>query len=863
MFTLNYHAVKQKFVTGFVLKISVLFFLFVFTSVFAGNPADVSSTIDSDKLKSKDWLQFSKAPEIPVTNGIAGAFVGKQNKVLIVAGGFNFQNGGITYHDDIYVLSEIDGSPQWRHAGKLPRAVACGASVVTPLGLLCIGGEDEDSIYDDVFLIVWDEQTEKITLDTSIADLPEPITRLSADILGTDIFIAGGRNPQGEIKRFSSLSLQGDHAGRWRDLPAWPGPARSGAVLTVSHIEDGRFLYLFSGRHKGDSLRDGYRYDPQKQAWQVTSELPRAAVSAAALAAGQSHILLFSGFENNPIDQSDDLQIDSISKNVLSYHTVTNAWSVVGHMPEGAANSCAVELNDKIFIPGGQVGPDKCTDKVQSTTFQSVARRFGFLDQFCLYTYLALLMLLGFWLYYFRDQSTSEGYFLGGRNIPGWAAGLSLMATGVSSIGFMAIPAKTFVADWTYFVGVLSWVLVIPIVILGFLPFFMKFRVTTAYELLERRFDIRVRTFAAAAFSLMEIGRISIVLLLPATALATVTNLSTEQTILLMGIITTVYTVSAGMQGVIWSDVCQGFLMIGGAVLCIAMVLIRTETAVGELFSIANADAKFKMFHLDWSPTSAGLWVVLVGNVFNRVSSMTSNQASVQRFLSTSDQKQATKTVLTGVIASIPWAVIVFLLGTALYVHYKLNPQALSPQVRDIQVLPFFMAQELPPGLSGVIIAAIFAAGMSSIDSSIHSLSTTWTNDFLGRFCPKYSEKAKLFFAKSIVVFLGIVSTAGALIIYYSNIRSMWDFFIAFFGLFSGVLCGIFVLAIFFKRVKAGSALLAAIASFVIMQFVWYKGLVHPLLYAAVGVVVCVLLGYVFSLAGKPTSECSEQVDKS
>lgn len=840
------------------INISFIALLFVFSSCcyFSANALAVTAdnndggnSNSSNESKLKEWLDFSDDPEMPIPNGIAGGFIGRYGEVAILAGGFNFSNEEKTYHDDIYVLRETDGSLQWQHAGDLPRPVAYGASVSTSQGLLCLGGENGDEIYDNVFFLRWDQQTEKIVLDSTVPNLPKPATRLSVAILENKIYLAGGRDADGETKKFRSLSLEDVNSSNWQNLPTWPGPARLGAALIGRHIEDKAFVYLFSGKNKDNLLKDGYKYNPREQVWQSTAELPRPAVSAPVLSSGQSHILVFSGSDNGDIENLSTIEEDnSFYKDVLSYHTVTDTWGRVGQMQEPAVNTSAIKWDDRFIIPGGQVSPGKCTEAVQSFAFKSPARLFGFLDQFCLYTYLTLIMLLGFFLYYFKDQNTSDGFFLGGRKIPGWAAGLSLMATGVSSIGFMAIPSKTFVSDWTYFVGVMSWVLVIPVVIIAFIPFFMRFKVTTAYELLERRFDVKVRTFAALGFSLMEIGRISIVLLLPATALATVTNLSTEQTILLMGIFTTIYTVSAGMQGVIWSDVCQGFLMIGGALLCIIMVVIRTEAGLGELLSIANADAKFKLVHLDWSPASTGLWVVLVGNVFHRISSMTANQASVQRFLSTSGKKQATRSVVTSVLASLPWALIVFLLGTALYVFYKTNPSSLSPQIRDIQVLPFFMAQELPVGLSGIIIAAIFAAGMSSIDSAMHSLSTTWTNDFLKRFFPRYSERARLIFAKSLIVFLGMVSTVGALMIYYADVRSMWDFFIGYFGLFSGVLCGIFVLAIFFKRVSANGAFLSGIAAFIVMQIVWSKGVVHPLLYAAVGVVACMVFGYFFGL---------------
>jgi len=421
------------------------------------------------------------------------------------------------------------------------------------------------------------------------------------------------------------------------------------------------------------------------------------------------------------------------------------------------------------------------------------------------------------------------------------------MATAVSSIGFMAIPAKTFATDWTYFAGVFTWFLVVPIIVVAFIPFFRRIRVATAYELLEDRFDVKVRTFAAIGFSLMEGGRMAIVLLLPATALATVTPLGVEQTVVLMGLFSMLYAVMAGMRGVVWTDVIQGLVMISGAILCVVIAVFRVGDGFGELLSVATNDGKFA-FNLAWNPAAAGVWVVVVGNIFIRLAGFTSSQSSVQRLLSTPDERQAAKALWTDVLFSVPWAIIVFFLGTALYVFYKRFPAALPPDASDIEILPIFMSQQLPSGLSGLMIAAIFAAGMSSLDTSMHSLATTWSRDFYSRFCPSTSERAQVIFSKIMIIVFGIVATGSALVIQRAGVRGMWDFFISLFGLFGGVLCGIFMLARFSRRANAAGTLLGGIASFVVMVFIWRYHLVHGLLYTALGVVLCTAFGWIFSL---------------
>jgi len=804
--------------------------------------------------KVAKWLEFSEGPAMPLPNGISGAFIGVSGDVLIVAGGSFFslpvsEGGKKEYRDDIYILRQHDGQAVWEHAGRLPRAAAHGGSVSTPDGVLCIGGENAERISSDVFLLRWDAVSKTVVTDETPPDLPDPKTYLSAAKLGDRVYVAGGRGPdKQELNSFQVLDLKAVASG-WRNLPGWPGSARFGAVLAGQYVENAGFIYLFSGKTGDEYLKDGYRYNPREQLWQTVASPPRAVLLAPVLAMGQSRILIFSGSDGYKADVWQELGDQyCLPDDVLSYNTVTDAWAQNGRMPAGVAGTAAVMWNGKIVIPGGELRHGVRTPTVQIVTPLSVADNFGFLDQLALFTYLGGLAALCVWLHFrHRHQNTTENFYLAGRSLPGWAAGMSLMATAVSSIGFMAIPAKTFTADWTYFAGVFTWFVVIPIVVIAFVPFFRRINVSTAYELLETRFDVRVRIFGAVGFSLMEGGRMAIILLLPATALATVTPISIEQSILLMGIFATIYAVTAGMRGVVWTDVIQGIIMLFGAVLCVVIVLVKIDGGVGELLSIAIADEKFSM-SLEWSPAAAGVWVVLVGNIFIRLSTLTSSQSSVQRLLSTPDEKQAVRALWMDVAVSVPWAVIVFLLGTALYVFYKSFPAAMPPQLQDIEVLPLFMSQQLPPGLSGIVIAAIFAAGMSSLDTSMHSLSTTWTRDFFGRFCPRYSDRVQLIVSKGLIILFGIIATGSALMIYYAGIRGMWDFFISLFGLFGGVLCGVFMLARFSKRANATGTLLGGLTSFVLMLIVWQKNIVHGLLYTAVGVVACMMFGYGFSL---------------
>ena len=176
-----------------------------------------------------------------------------------------------------------------------------------------------------------------------------------------------------------------------------------------------------------------------------------------------------------------------------------------------------------------------------------------------------LLVLAGMGVYFARREKTTEDFFLGGRRVPWWAAGISIFGTQLSAITFMAIPAKSFATDWVYFLVNLGIVLMAPVVVFAYLPFFRRLNVTTAYEYLEHRFNLPIRLFGAASFVVFQLGRMGIVLLLPALALAAVTGMDVRACIVVMGVLCTLYTVLGGIEAVIWTDVLQVVVLFGGA----------------------------------------------------------------------------------------------------------------------------------------------------------------------------------------------------------------------------------------------------------------------------------------------------------
>lgn len=473
--------------------------------------------------------------------------------------------------------------------------------------------------------------------------------------------------------------------------------------------------------------------------------------------------------------------------------------------------------------------------------------RFRAVDYAVLAVYLAAIVLMGVWLS--RRNRSTDDFFLGSRRIPWWAAGLSIYGTQLSSITFMAIPAKAYDTDWTYVLVNACILLVAPVLILFYVPLFHRLRVTTAYEYLERRFHLGVRLFASGLFVSFQLGRFAIVLFLPALALATVSDTNIYLCILLMGGMAIVYTFLGGIQAVIWTDVLQAIVLLGGALLSLWLAVWSVPGGVAAAFTTAAQNGKFRMFDWSWDLTQATVWVLLVGNFASVLATYTTDQAVIQKFLTTPTEKKAARSIWTNAWMTIPSTLIFFSMGTALWVFYRAYPEKLNPSLATDAVFPWFIVQQLPVGIAGLVVAALFAAAQSTVSSSMHSMATALIVDFYRPFRPRSDDARRLRLARILIVALGTLGTAVALVLATYDIRSLYDTFLTLLSLLGGSLAGIFALGVFTRRAHGSGVLLGGALSAALVLAVRSWTGVHFFLYAAAGLSSCVVLGYLASLA--------------
>jgi len=452
-------------------------------------------------------IQWTELAALPDKLGVASPFVGTHKGALLVAGGANFpgkppwEGGTKVWHDTVFVLEKPDGA--WKTAGKLPRPLGYGVSLSTEDGVVCIGGSDAQRHYADVFLLRW----ENGELKTSpLPSLPKPCANFSGALLGNTIYVAGGietPTATNALKTFWSLDLATARP-QWRELESWPGPAR---MLAVAAVQDKSFFLVSGAELSGDAqgkpmrryLNDAYRYQPGR-GWKRVTDLPRPAVAAPtpAPALGQSTFLVMGGDDGSLVNFQPLDRHPGFPKTILAYHTITDAWKPLGEMPAAHVTTTLARWNGGWVVPSGEVRPGVRSPAVWKlqASFQKAA--FGWLNYSMVLLYLLGMVWIGC-VCSKKNKSTND-FFRGGQRIPWWAAGLSIFATMLSSITFMAIPAADYTDGWNLFLAN-SYILITPLVVFVYLPFYRRLNVTSAYEYLERRFNAATRLAGSTSWT--------------------------------------------------------------------------------------------------------------------------------------------------------------------------------------------------------------------------------------------------------------------------------------------------------------------------------------------------------------------------
>ncbi|MFD1772206.1 sodium:solute symporter [Sphingobacterium suaedae] len=455
------------------------------------------------------------------------------------------------------------------------------------------------------------------------------------------------------------------------------------------------------------------------------------------------------------------------------------------------------------------------------------------IDVLIIVAYLVGMVLVG--VYFARRNKSADEYTRAGGRIPGWAIGISIYATFLSSNTFLGVPGKAYGGNWNAFVFSLSMPLAAWLATTYFVPFYRSTGEVSAYTNLERRFGTWARTYAVACFLLTQLARIGSIFFGISLTLQALTGYGMEVIMVVTGICIVVYTVMGGIEAVIWTEVVQGILKTVGALIIIYLVVREVPGGIPEIISQANTVDKFSLgtFQLDFVHSS--FWVVLLYGFFINLNNFGMDQNYVQRYHTATSAREANKSVWLCVWIYVPVSLLFFFIGSCLFVYYEAHPEiinglkiqaaaerlglaATDKQVIALadrltaadygdKVMPHFMVEMIPTGLLGLIVSAILSAAMSTISSGMNASATVFTVDIYERYIhrkstPRNSLKV-LYMATVLVGILGMCCGIAMI-----GVKSLLDIWWTLSGIFAGGMLGLFLLGILSKKVTNGAAMM-------------------------------------------------------
>ncbi|MBR1414673.1 MAG: sodium:solute symporter [Prevotella sp.] len=452
---------------------------------------------------------------------------------------------------------------------------------------------------------------------------------------------------------------------------------------------------------------------------------------------------------------------------------------------------------------------------------------------------------------FWRKGTSADEFTAAGRSLPAWVVGMSIFSTYVSSISYLGYPGKAFAADWNAFVFSLSIPIASWVAARYFVPFYRRQTSVSAYSFLEERFGLWARWYASACYLLTQMARIGSIMFLLALPMNVLLGWDIRLIIVVTSVLIIIYSMLGGVKGVIWTEAVQGIIMIGGALVCLAILLFSMPEGPAQTFSIAWQHDKFSLG--SFSLTELGestFWVCLIYGIFTNLQNYGIDQNYVQRYHAARSDRAARRAALFGGYLFIPVSAVFFLIGTALFSYYSVFPAPL-PEKPDY-VFPYFIVHQLPKGFTGLLIASIFAAGMSTVATSITSASTVILNDYYRRLRPAATDREQLLALKVSGVAVGLVGIVISLALV--RVDSILDAWWKLSSIFSGGMLGLFLLGYISQHVRNVDAVIGVICGVLVIGWIsaaeWLglpsSGL-HEFLAIVVGTLVIFLVGFLLA----------------
>ncbi len=460
--------------------------------------------------------------------------------------------------------------------------------------------------------------------------------------------------------------------------------------------------------------------------------------------------------------------------------------------------------------------------------------------------------------FYVRNRDPGE-YTAGGGHMPAWVVGMSIFATYVSSISFLALPGKAYQTDWNAFVFSLSIPIASVLAVRFFVPLYRSHNSISAYHYLEVRFGLWARLYASFCYILTQLMRTGSILYLMALPLNALFGWPVSWIILVTGMAVVLYSMLGGIKAVLWTDAIQGILLIGGALVCGVVLVFSMPQGPAQIFEIGQAHHKFSLGSFGPSLTESTFWIMILYGLFINLQNYGIDQNYIQRYMTTSTDREAKRSALFGSLLYIPVSLLFFFIGTALFAYYQAKPELLpdylqNPAAAD-KVFPFFIVNGLPKGITGLLIASVFAAGMSTISTSVNGTATIILTDYYKRLFPgKANDKnsMRVLYGSSLVFGLAGVGVALALI----SVKSALDAWWMLASIFSGGMLGLFLLGYIARKVSNPCAIAGTVSGVLVIlwlslsplyftgEMLKFRSNLHANLTIVIGTSVIFLVGF-------------------
>ena len=448
--------------------------------------------------------------------------------------------------------------------------------------------------------------------------------------------------------------------------------------------------------------------------------------------------------------------------------------------------------------------------------------------------------------FFFRSRRGVAAFTAAEGALPTWVVGMSIFATFVSSISFLGLPGGSYAGNWNQLVFSLSIPIAVWLAAKIFIPLYRGLNSVSAYHYLELKFGYWARAYVAVCYLLTQLARVGSILLLLAIPINTMFGWDIGTIIVVTGIITLIYSLLGGITAVMWTDAIQGIILIIGALVCAVLLTFGMPEGPAQLFEIAAEHDKFSLGSFGLALTEPTFWVVFVYGLMTNLQNYGIDQNYVQRYMTAKSTAEAVKSTLFGGLLYIPVSLVFVYIGTALFSYYTAQPDLLPEGIAGDKVFPYFIVHGLPTGVTGLVIAALFSAGMSTISTSINSSATIILTDFFKKFYRGEQSPRKhmsvLYLSSFLVGVIGIV--VGLLMMKVDGILDAWW---KLASIFSGGMLGLFLLGLVCHHVKRVSAVIAVVVGLVVIAWMSFLAPLHTYLTIVLGTAAIFLTGFVLT----------------